>query len=370
MQLSHRVAGKGYVVSPYNTGYDRVIAHRTGDLFSTTADRKGVVVSVDPKKAIVVKYDDGEIVSVELGRRYGKVTGTVVPHTVVTNLKEGQKIDRGSVIAYNEGFFKTDVLDKNQVILKAGVIAKVALMEKTFTFEDACEIDEYLAGEISTDITDVKDITIDFSDHIRNMVSVGTEVDSETILCILENAVTGDSDLFDEETLQTLASMSSKAPKAGTKGLVEKIEVFYHGDKEDMSPSLRALADKSDRERAAKEKLMGLKPTTGFVGPEVRMGRDPLMVDQAMIKVYINHSMKAGIGDKGVFGNQMKTIISNIMTGVHQTEDGEKINAYFSYTSIANRMVESPKIMGTTITLLKVMSKKVFEYYMSKKGTK
>lgn len=370
VQQSHKVATKGGTISPYSTGYDKVMAHRTGDLFASTAKKKGVVIAVDPKSTVTIKYDDGEVVSLQIGKRYGVVTGTVIPHEVVTSLKVGDKVKEGSLISHNTGFFQVDPLYPSQVVLKTGVIVKTALMECTQTFEDSCEIDSWVADQIETNTTVVKDITVDFSDHVRNMVTINTQVNTETILCILESEVTGDSDLFDEETLQTLANLSAKAPKAGTQGVVEKIEVFYHGDIEDMSESLRALAEKSDRERASFERKMGRKPITGFVGPSVRMGRDPLALDQAMIKVYINHKIGGGVGDKGVFANQLKTVISNVLTGVNETESGIPVRANFSYKSIANRMVESPNLIGTTITLLKIMSDRVHKLYLKKKGNK
>ena len=66
---------------------------------------------------------------------------------------------------------------------------------------------------------------------------------------------------------------------------------------------------------------------------------------------------------KGVFGSQLKTIFSKVMSGVNETESGEPIDAMFSYSSIANRIVNSPEIMGTTNTLLRVLSKHVAKVY-------
>ena len=102
----------------------------------------------------------------------------------------------------------------------------------------------------------------------------------------------------------------------------------------------------------------------------MRIDKDPLDVDTAAIRVYITGDVGAGIGDKGVFGNQMKTVFAHVMSGVNQTESGEDLDALFGYVSISNRIVLSPEIMGTTNTLLRIMSKKVAERYFSKKRGK
>lgn len=69
---------------------------------------------------------------------------------------------------------------------------------------------------------------------------------------------------------------------------------------------------------------------------------------------------------KGVFGNQLKTIVGRVMSGKNETESGVPIDAQFSYVSIANRIVLSPEIIGTTNTLLKVISKRVAGVYFGR----
>ncbi len=62
----------------------------------------------------------------------------------------------------------------------------------------------------------------------------------------------------------------------------------------------------------------------------------------------------------------MKTIFGRIFSGVNETESGVPIDGIFGYLSISNRIVRSPEIMGTTNTLLKVLSKKAAEVYFGK----
>lgn len=68
-------------------------------------------------------------------------------------------------------------------------------------------------------------------------------------------------------------------------------------------------------------------------------------------------------GTKGVFANQMKSVFGEVLDYEVKTETGEEIDAIFGFRSIAARVVESPVIMGTTITLLKVIAGQAVKIY-------
>ena len=70
-----------------------------------------------------------------------------------------------------------------------------------------------------------------------------------------------------------------------------------------------------------------------------------------------------GSGDKIVFGNQLKSVLSRVMSGVNETKSGKPIDAIFGYQSISNRIVQSAELIGTTNTLLKLISKEVVDIY-------
>lgn len=282
----------------------------------------------------------------------------------------GDKFKEGDVVTYNSGFFTPDPLDPKQVLMKGGVLAKTAILEKAHTFEDASVISESFAKRLGTQVTKIRTVLVRFDQTIRNLVQVGNDVDIETILCTIEDAVTADNDLFDEESLGALKLMSTNTPSAKAVGKVDKIEVFYHGDLEDMSDSLQVIAKQSDKERVRKLKGLGKTATTGQIDGTVRIDKDPLDVDTMAIRIYITGNLGCSVGDKAVFANQMKSIFSDVMTGTNQTESGDDLDALFSYASINNRIVLSPELIGTTTTLLKLMSKRVAEAYFSERSKK
>jgi hypothetical protein len=366
IQQSHGIACNGYTQAAVRTGYEQVLAHRTGDLFSMSARKPGKVTSVT-EEGIVVTYDDGEVKGFELGRRYGSAAGLTIPHTVISEMKVGQKFDKGQILCYNTGFFERDLLNPNNIVWKAGVTVRLALLESTQTLEDASSISPRVAKLLTTPMTKVKTYTVNFDQSVRRLVKAGDKVESEDILCVIEDAVTSGSDLFDESTLDTLRILSAQAPQAKTKGIVERVEVFYHGDKEDMSETLRAIANASDRDLVKRGKAIGKAGYTGSVDEGFRVEGTPLSLDTMAIRVYITADVDAGVGDKGVFYNQMKTVFSEILPGDVVTESGLTIDGIFGQKSIADRIVTSPEVIGTTTVLLGVLGRKAAEAYF---GTK
>lgn len=362
IQHAQGISAKGYSVTPLRTGYERVIGQRTGDLFAVTAKQAGVVNKVT-KDHIHVKYNDGTEQKIELGRRFGKASGSVYPHELVSRLTTGSKFKEGDTIAYNKDFFTPDPLNPNLVLWKAGVMCKTAIMEASDTFEDSSAISERIAGEMTSRVTHVRHLFFNFEQTIRNLVQVGDEVEPESILCMVEDSVTANNDLFNEDTIDTLKLLSGNSPRSKYSGVVERIEVLYYGDIEDMSPSLMELAESADQALMKKRKALGLSAVNGSLSDSIRIDNKIIDLDTLVVKVYITHEEPAGIGDKGVFGNQMKTIFARVMSGVNETKSGEPLDAIFGYQSISNRIVLSPEIAGTTNTLLRVLSRKVAEVY-------
>jgi hypothetical protein len=365
IQNSHAISCDSYSQSPVRTGYDQVIAHRTSDMFAMTAKKPGVVTAVTDE-GIVLTYDDGEVKGVEIGRRFGSAAGLTIPHTLVADVKVGQRFKPGTLISHNTGFFEKDTLNPNTVALKTGIMVRTALIESAATLEDSSAISPKVASLLSSKMTKVKDVIVSFDQSVRKLVKVGDNLESEDILCIIEDAITANSNLFDEESLDTLKVLSSQTPQAKIKGKVERIEVFYHGDKEDMSESIRSIVNVSDRAMASRSNSVGKKKVyTGSVDEGFRVDGNSLALDTVAIKIYITGDVAAGIGDKGVFCNQMKTVFGKVLPGEVTTESGLTVDAIFGYQSIAARIVTSPETIGTTATLLDVIAQKAIKAYRS-----
>lgn len=302
IQQAQGIFADGYQPTPLRTGYEQVIAHRTTSLFATTADEDGEVVSVN-KDAIVVKYKNGAEERVELGKRIGNAAGMFFPHELVTRFKAGDKIKAGDVIAYNEKFFTPDTYNPNQVVWKAGVLVRTALIDNIDTLEDGAVISERTARLLNTQVTEIRTIEVRFDQAVKNLIKVGQSVDLETILCTIEDPELADNPLFDEVSMDTLRRVSALSPRAKVVGEVVKVECFYHGDFEDMSPSLQQIAAESDRLRRRRARALGEPAFTGEVDTGFRIRGEALDYDSMAIQVYIDRQVSAGVGDWKVFTN-------------------------------------------------------------------
>lgn len=370
IQQDHAIACDGYSAPYVRTGYESVVAHRASEAFATEAKLDGTISSITPQ-SLTVTYSDGSTQSYPLGRHYGKSSGmgttAMIPHTLTTHLKTGDSVSKGQILTYNSGFFTPDTLSPKDVIWKNQITARVALLESRQTHEDACSISEDLATKLLTHVTKVKTVLLNFSDSVRNVATIGSLVEHDTTLMFIEDGSIASSSLFDEDTLTTLTTLSKQAPKAKAKGTLERIEVLYNGDIEDMSPTLQSLATQSDKQLRQLAKAAGKKPYTGQVDEGFRLEGEPLLRDTLVVRFYITGNAVASLGDKVVFGNQLKSIISEVMEYPVTTESGVKIDAFFGAQSIFNRIVNSAFTIGTTNRLLEHVAKEAASIYFKDK---
>lgn len=362
IQQQQGLYADGYDLSPVRTGYEQVVGQRTSDIFATAAEQDGEVVDIG-KDGITVKYADGEIAAMPLGTIHGSAAGVVYPHALVTNLKKGDKFKRGDTISYNRKYFKTDRYNSSQASLMPGVNGVVVFSDNLDTLEDGSVVSESMALKLNTQTTDVKNVTVRFDQHVKDLVKVGDHLDLNSILCIIEDPETAGNSLFDEASIETLKRLSSATPTAKVVGTVSKIECYYHGDIDDMSDNLHKLAEASDNERAEQARQLGKSAYSGEVDSSFRVKGQALEPDSMVIRVYIDHDIPFGTGDKAVLCNQMKTVISRVMTGENKLEDGTPIDIIFGNTSVEERMVMSPKLIATTSMLLRQLSKHIAGVY-------
>lgn len=362
-QHSHTIASDAYRQPYVRTGYESVVAKRTSKMFAKAAEEDGKVTSVSDK-GIVVTYLSGKHEGIELGRVYGKAEGTVYPHDIVTPYKVGDRFKKGDVLAYNTKFFEPDFIDPKTIILKVNGTARVAFQEINQTHEDSSAISAEMGERFSTEVTKIKSYIVNFTQNLLEVKKAGEAVDPKSVLMIIEDEITASNHhLFSDDALSTLKKLSNIAPRSSVVGKVEKIEVFYHGDKRDMSATLKRLADKSDNDMAAASKASNRPVVSGRVTDEYRVNGTPLELDKAEIRFYLTVKAGSGVGDKLVFGHQGKSTVSEVMRGPVHTEDGKVVDAIFSYRSLAARDVLSAQIVGTTTALLDHASRRAADIY-------
>lgn len=362
IQQDHAIPCGGYHQPTVRTGYDSVVAHRSYDMFAITAKEPGSVVSLD-NKGIVVEYDSKQIQGYEIGRRFGNAGGLTIPHTIVTPLKVGDKFSVGDAIIYNNGFFEPDFFNPKAIVLKNSMNVRTVLWESNQTIEDASSISSFAAAKLMTNVTKVKTIVVKFDQSVDGLVKEGDLLTAESVLCTIQDATTANNALFDKASIDTLRMISAQTPRANVNAIVDRVEVFYHGDRLDMSESLKRLTTFGDKQLKSLYTSVAKPVPTGEVDGGFRIDGTPLDLDNVAIRIYLTTAVTANVGDKGVFCNQLKTVFSEVIEQQMLSEDGGTIDAIFGAKSIDDRIVSSPFVIGTTNTLLRVIAQKAVEMY-------
>lgn len=363
IQNGHIIGSSGYEQPIIRTEYEYVMPYRVGSLYSVLAKDDCTVVEVNQAK-ITVRYKDGTLQSYNIGRIFGVAEGTTYPHNIVTQHRVGDKLKKGDYICYNENFFEPDWLDNGKLIFKTSRLFRVALSETPDVFEDSCSISNSFSNHLKTKITKQRSFVIEFNKNIINMINVGTTVEPNDILfTILDENVTYDN--LNKDSVRLLQNLNNISPRAKYRGVIEKYEVYYNGNIEDMSETLQKVVKTLDKQKYLETKNTEHEVKNNRVTSEYRVDGANLLPDTLELRVYITIDLKAGVGDKVVFASQLKSVIGDVFDHKLLTEDGKEVDALFAFRGIYNRVVVSPILMGTTNILMKKLNELATKTYFS-----
>ena len=356
IQNSHIVPIEGAEVYPVRTGYDAVFPYRVGSKYVGVAEDDGKVLKVGKNK-ITVEYK-------KLGKKIYKFSdwtskeesNTSYIHHMVTNLKEDEKIVKDDILYYDKGFFDVDMFNPHRVVYRASTNTHIALMEISETYEDSILISDRLSKKSKIDYVKVRDIIMDANETITNVAKVGEHIDPNDPLLIIATGIE-DNKHLSEETLDLLKGFVKTTPKAKYKGTLIKIKMYYNCKKKDLSRSLKKLADISEEFMEGK---------TGEVNSSYSIKGKPLEENKVHIKFYIKIEEEMHAADKGIVANQLKTTVANMYTNPIVADDGTNIDAIFSLKGIYARIVNSSFLMGTTASILEVITEKAVDMYFNK----
>ena len=347
------------------TGAERTVAFRTDDIWARNAKQGGKVTELS-KESMTVQYADGSLESFPVGRYFGTWSGTIVPHEISTQLKVGDIFDKDDIICYNAHYFQPDTINPKHVIFKRGIRGNMLLWEAVDTLEDADSISKDFSKRLVTGTTEKRRVKVPADHDFEFLCEEGKHVDPETILCTLRPPMSGMSSHYNQDALDALDALNTLTPKAKYEGVIERIEVMYTGQLDDMSPSLQEIVTKYDSKLYRLNKKLGIPVLAAKIDPNYSIENVDVGENQVVVTFYITEEVGAGIGDKLVFGNQMKSIISNVVEKPYIAEDGTVVDITFSRQSVANRIVNSMDLIGTSNTVLALIEKEAIELYLNK----
>ena len=345
IQNAHTIPAKSYTQPVVRTGHETIMPYKVAKQFCVTSKEDGTVIA-KTDNLITIKYKSGKVEAYEIGVVYGEMEGGKFSHDLITTLKVNDKVKKSAPIAYHKDFFEPDWVDPSKLIMKFSVPATIAIIINNEVFEDSTAISSKFAEKLSTERIKDRTFILNFNDNLLNMVTVGTEVKPNDILFTGLDETSEGSNLS-EQTVSMLQNISSLSPRAKVDGVIDRIEVRYNGDVADMSPSVRKLVSKLDREVQERTKGTKYEVKSNKVTSEYRSSGKNLELDTFELKIYIKSNLRMSVGDKSVYGGQLKHTVSDVFNYTVTTESLDEIDGMFSFIGILNRVVSSPLLIGT-----------------------
>lgn len=365
IQNSHMVGATNYQQSAIRTGYEYLVTAKTGSTFAMIAKDDGVVKDIT-KTRIVVEYKDGTTETYNIGDVHTTHEGVVYRNELVTNLTKGEKFKKNYPIYYHDGFFEPDWLDKSRLVYKQNRTCNVAISSATETYEDSNAISYELAQTMKTIVLKERKYTLSFDTNIDKLVNVGDEVLPNTTLFI-DTGDTDNANNLSELSLSLLDTISSISPRAKYKGVVDRIEVKYNGDIDDMSPTLKKLVNRLNAATYERTKGTSYEAKDNKVSGEYASDGKKLTLDTLELKIFIRVEIPMGVGNKLVVGNNAKSVTGKVINHpLVGAVTGTKVDVQMSLSTFIYRVTVSPFLAGTANRLIDGVSKQVADIYFGK----
>lgn len=339
-QWSQAVSAQNYTWGIVRTGYDSILPHRTSELYSKVASRKGKVTALESDQ-LTVTYDDGSVDKYPLGLVVGEASGEYHRHTRVTDLKVGDKFDKGDIIGWDDQWIARDPFNPGQAVLKKGQMVRMILVEDQDTYEDSIAVSKELAEGSITPFLNPAKFKLRADQSINMLVKIGDEVDYDAILCEIDDSHV-DSGMSENSGISNeINRLGIKQVRSRNHGKIVGLDVKYNAPVEDMTPSVKKLVATADKARKRTMETEGKTPVTGAVNSNLKVVKPVIPPGLVEVSIMIETLDGSTTADKFVVGNQMKATTGFIMPEPIHTEDGKAVHLKQSYKGVMNRIVNS-----------------------------
>lgn len=369
--------------------------YNTGEIYQLTKSSVGLIthIQTDPSpipEHIKEKFHNKKLILVtfvlspktvtpnktvfEYGEKYSRSQGTFLKQDLTVNVRVGDKVKKGDILIYNSGFFvpKSDPFGPGSDIgvdWKHGVMANIALLETSSTYEDACAITEDFGRKLRMYPGHKRQITLSKNTIVHQCVSEGDHVYSTDPAMTIED---GDLELLggvdDPDTLEFFNSLSQQKIKMKYHGKIVEVDFLYGCALEEIHPTLRKLIAKKERTAYIKGKKMGKTPEelqtiSGYLKPGSKYGGVLFTEDTVIVEITVVEALDVGEGDKLCIMTSNKTVVSEVLEKPPVTESGKVIDINFSVTSPYKRIVNSPFINGIGNQILADAEQDIIDIY-------
>ena len=338
----------------------------------------GIVREINEDR-MIIEYDDGSYEYVDLSEKVEKnsSSGFYITLKLDTDLKEGKKVKAGEVIAYDKSSFSNDIGATDNIAYNIGTFCKFAILNTDEGFEDSTSVSNWLSEDLSDAMTSDVILQIDKvfnkNTNIYNMVQKGQSIEEGDTLLIAQTA-------YDEEDVNTLVrnltaddegdiTELGRVPiKSKVTGVVQDIKIYRTVDIDELSPTLKKIVTKYEKEIEAKKKEMrkygvdNIETLVGSTGKLPANGRLKNADDGVKIEFYLKYEDRMSVGDKLIYYSADNGVIKDIFPRGKEPKSSfrpkEKIHALLSSGSVDGRMVCSIMVNGAINKGLVELSRK------------
>jgi hypothetical protein len=300
----------------------------------------------------LAKTTPGPVRSYSYANVYSQISGSHLLQTKEVNVKPNESFKKGDILIYNSGFFTPDPMSK-QVTFKHGTLANVAMIEKGSNLEDACEISKDFSKRLKMTPCHQRVVITKRDASVLSIVKLNDHVETSDSLCIISDDYMIESSLTQSvENLDLMEKLNRQTPPADYTGYIRQIRILYGCERDKLTDSLKTIL--KDYEKEVRHNFVALnndpkaKPPErpGYVKPGTRYQGVEFTEDTVILEFMIEETIDMYEGDKLVVGLSSKSIVSHVNEKTHYTESGIPIDILFSTTSVINRIVASPLIIG------------------------
>lgn len=347
-------------------GADEALPYLVSNIFAHKAKEDGEVIEKG-EDYLIISYKSGtnEYINLKENVEKNSSAGFYVTLKLDTDLKEGDKVKAGSIVAYDKSSFSPDVGINNNPAYKIGTLASCALLSTSEGFEDSTIISEPLSKAMSNDVVVEKTITLNKNTNIYNMVNIGDPLEEGDTLLVIQNA-------YDEEDANNLLKNLVDDPeevtnlgripiKSKVTGFVQDIKIYRTVELDELSDSLRALCKKYEKDIKSKKNIMNKHKIDQLeeLDADYKLpatGKLKDAGDGVKIIFYLKYNDRMSIGDKLINWSANKGVVKYIMPAGKEAyvldRPEEKIHCLVSIDSCNGRMVTSIQNIGVQNRLL------------------
>lgn len=349
-------------------GADKALPYLISDIFAHKAKGKGQVVEKVDDNYMIIKYEDGttnEYVDLSEKIEKNSSSGFYISIKLDTDLKLGDKVKKGTIVAYDRQSFNPTVGIDNDIAYEIGTLASCVLIDTDEGYEDSAAISDDLADAMTSDIIERKEVNLDKNTNIYNLIKPGTPVDEGDILMTIQTPFDEEDanallkNLVDDE--ETISNLGRIPIKSKVTGRVQAIDISRTVEIEELSESLQKICKAYEapiKQQAAAMKKYNID-SQYMLKPHYKLdpiGRLKGTGDGVNIAFSLLYEDKMSIGDKLIYWSANKGVVKYIFPDGKVPyvlgHPDQKIHSLVAIASTNGRMVTSIQNVGVIQYLL------------------